>query len=137
VHLKAEGRGKPMTFLFTPGRDHESPVFPRLMSRGAVKRPGRGRPRVRPGRAVGDKGYSSRANRRHLRRRGIRCTIPRKANEPRGGPFDRAVYRLRHKVEDLFNRCKQYRSLATRYDKRVCHYAALWTIAAIMLWLPG
>lgn len=107
------------------------------MTQGAVKRPGRGRPRVRPDRATGDKGYSSRANRQHLRRRGIRVTSPRKTNEHRGGPFDHAVYRLRHKVECLFNRGKQYRSLATRYDKRVCHYAALWTIAATMLWLPG
>ena len=137
MHLKAEGRGKPLAFVFTPGQAHESPVFPRLMPQGAVKRPGPGRPRVRPGRAVGDKGYSSRANRRHLRRRGIRCTIPRKANEPRGGPFDRAVYRLRHKVENLINRCKQSRSLATRYDKRGRHYRALWTIAATILWLPG
>ena len=107
------------------------------MTQGAVKRPGRGRPRVRPDRATGDKGYSSRANRQHLRRRGIRVTIPRKTNEHRGGPFDHAVYRLRHKVECLFNRGKQYRSLATRDDKRVCHYAALWTIAATMLWLSG
>jgi len=137
VHLKAEGHGKPLTFVFTPGQDHESRVFPRLMRQGAIKRRGRGRPRVRPRRAVGDKGYSSRANRQHLRRRGIRVTIPRKANEHRGGPFDRATYRLRHTIECLFNRCKQYRSLATRYDKRIRHYAALWTIAATILWLPG
>jgi transposase len=137
VHLRAEGQGKPLTFVFTPGQAHEAPVFPRLMTQGAVQRPGRGRPRVRPDRVSGDKGYSSRANRRHCRRRGIRYTIPRKANERRGGPFDRAVYRLRHKVECLFNRCKQYRSLATRYDKRVRHYRALWTIAAAILWLPG
>ncbi len=137
MHLKAEGRGKPLVFLFTPGHAHEAPVFPRLMTQGAIKRPGRGRPRVRPARAVGDKGYSSRANRQHLRRRGIRVTIPRKATEHRGGPFDRAVYRLRHKIECLFNRCKHFRSLATRYDKLVRHYRALWTIAATLLWLPG
>jgi transposase len=126
-----------MAFVFTPGQAHEAPVFPQLMTQGAVKRSGPGRPRVRPDRACADKGLSSRANRRHLRRRGIRVTIPRKSNEHRGGPFDRMVYRLRHKVENLFNRCTQDRSLATRYDKRVRHYRALWTIAATILWLPG
>ncbi len=126
-----------MTFVLTAGQDHESPVFPRLMTQGAVKRRGRGRPRLRPDRAVGDKGYSSRANRRHLRRRGIRVTIPRKANEHRTGPFDRVGYRLRNRVERLINRCKQYRSLATRYEKRGESFRALWVIAATILWLQG
>ncbi len=126
-----------MTFVFTPGHRHEATAFPALMAQGAVKCPRRGRPRLRPDRISGDKGYSSRAIRAVCRRRGIRYTIPRKANERRTGPFDRALYRLRHKVECLINRCKQYRSLATRYDKRVRHYRALWTIAATILWLPG
>ena len=55
----------------------------------------------------------------------------------RSGPCDRAGYRRRHKVAHLFTRATQYRRLATRYDKRVCHYRALWTIAATMLWRPG
>jgi transposase len=130
-----------MTFVFTPGQRHEATAFRALLEQGAVKRPGRGRPRVRAGRVVGDKGYTGREARAYCRRRGIRVTIPRQRprqrRERRGGPFDRAVYRLRHRVENLFNRCKQYRSLATRYDKRVCHYRALWTIAATILWLPG
>jgi transposase len=124
--------------VLTPGQDHEAPVFPQLLRQGAVKRVGRGRPRRRPGRVVGDKGYSSRAIRRHCRRRGIRVTIPRRVTEPRTGPFDRAVYRLRHRVENLIGRCKQYRSLATRYDKRAASFRALWTIAFTLLWIdPG
>ena len=107
-----------MTLVLTPGQAHEAPVFPQLLAQGAVRRPGRGRPRVRPIRVVGDKGYSSRAIRHACRRRGIRITIPRKANEGRSGPFDRTRYRLRHRVENLIARCKQFRSLATRYDKR-------------------
>ena len=69
------------------------------------------------------------------RRRGIRYTIPRKHNEHRTGPFDRSLYRLRHRVERLINRCKQYRSLATRYEKLAESYRALWVIAAIILWV--
>jgi len=135
VHLRAEGGGKPMTLVLTPGQQHEATVFQPLLDQGAIKRPGRGRPKRRPGRIAGDKGYSSRRIRRTCRRRGIRSTIPRKANEHRTGPFDRALYRLRHRVECLINRCKQYRSLATRYDKRGASYRALWLIAFTILWI--
>lgn len=124
-----------MTLVLTPGQRHESTAFDRLMSQGAVKRPGPGRPRVRPKRAVGDKGYSSRAIRRACRRRGIRHTIPRRRDERRTGPFDRATYRLRARVEHTINRCKQFRSLATRYDKHAQSYRALWTIAFTILWI--
>ncbi len=84
---------------------------------------------------VGDKGYTGRAQRAYCRRRGIRYTIPRRQTERRSGPFDRALYRLRNRVERLINRCKQYRSLATRYDKRAQSYRALWLIAFTILWL--
>jgi transposase len=123
--------------LLTPGQQHEATVAERLLQQGAVKRPRRGRPRLRPRRAGGDKGYSSRALRAHLRRRGIRSTIPRRGNEHRGGPFDRGEYRGRERVERLINRGKQFRSLATRYDKRAESYRALWVIAMIILWLQG
>jgi len=124
-----------MTFILTAGQRHEAPIFPQLMEQGTVKRNGRGRPKLRPGRVVGDKGYSSDKIRSYTRRRGIRITIPRKANETRTGPFDRAIYRQRNRVERLINRCKQFRRLATRYEKRAEHYRAMWVIAAIFLWL--
>lgn len=121
--------------VLTPGPAQEAPVFERLLAPGAVKRPGRGRPKRRPGRVVGDKGDSSRRSRRTCRRRGIRYPIPRQRNEPRRGPFDRVVYRLRQRVERLINRCQPYRSLATRYEKRGESDRALWVIALTMLWL--
>jgi transposase len=136
VHLRAEGGGKLLTFLLTPGQQHEATVFEQLLEQGAVKRPGRGRPRVRPDRVVGDKGYTGRRLRAYCRRRGVRYTIPRQRRERRHGPFDRAADRLRHRVECLINRCKQFRSLATRYDKRADSYRTLWVLAAILLWLP-
>ena len=125
-----------MTLVLTPGQRHEATVLVQLLEQGAVRRPGRGRPRVRPDRVVGDKGYTGRRHRAYCRRRGIRYTIPRRSTECRRGPFDRATYRLRNRVERLINRCKQFRSLATRYDKRAGHYRALWVIAATILWLP-
>ncbi len=105
------------------------------METGAVKRRGRGRPRVRPDRVVGDKGYSSRKIRRYLRRRGIGIVIPRQKRERRRGPFDKTAYRKRNVVERLVNRLKQFRRVATRYEKRAVHYLGMLTIAAIVLWL--
>jgi transposase len=135
VHVRAEGGGKPITFVVTPGQRHEAVVFEQLMEQGAVKRPGRGRPRLRPKRVVADKGYRSGKIRRYLRRRGIRYTIPRKQNERRRGPFDRQRYRDRNRVERLINHLKQFRRVATRYEKRAVNYKAMLTLAAIMLWL--
>ncbi len=134
VHVRAEGQGKPMTFVLTPGQRHEATAFEQLMEQGAVKRPGCGRPRLRPRRVVGDKGYSSRKIRQYLRRRGIRMTIPHKQHERRG-PFDRAIYRLRNLVERLINQLKQFRRVATRYEKRGVNYHAMLLLAAIKLWL--
>jgi transposase len=123
--------------VLTPGQRHEAPVFPRLLASGAIRRPGRGRPRVRPKRIVGDKGYSSRAIRALCRRHGIRYTIPRRRDEHRTGPFDRTLYRRRHTVENTIGRYKQFRALATRYEKRGEQYRALWVIAMTILWLRG
>jgi transposase len=124
-----------MTLVLTPGQRHESTQLPALMEQGAVKRPGRGRPRLRPDRIVGDKGYSYPHLRRYLRQRGVRITIARRSNQHRGGPFEKAVYRLRNRVERLINRMKHFRRLATRYEKQAENYRAMWLVAAILLWL--
>ena len=130
-----EGRGKPVAFVLTPGQRHEATVFEELMTEGAVKRPGRGRPRIRPGRVCGDKGYSSRKIRAYLRRQGIRYTIPRKTNERRTGPFDRVLYRTRNLVERAINRLKQFRRIATRYEKKAENYLAMLQIGSTLIWL--
>jgi transposase len=109
---------------------------PALLERGAVARPGRGRPRVRPDRAAGDKGYTGKPIRTYLRQRGIGAVIPRRANESRRGTrFDRDAYRERNQIERTINRLKQHRAIATRYDKLQETYHALLTIACILLWL--
>jgi transposase len=124
-----------MTVLLTPGQRHEAVVFEQLLETGAIKRRGPGRPKRRPHRIIGDKGYSSRRIRRYARQHGIRITIPRKRNEGRTGPFNRARYRRRNRIERLINRCKQFRRVATRYEKRAVYYQAMWLIAATILGL--
>jgi hypothetical protein len=71
--------------LATPGQRHEVTQLQALLDAGAVKgsqpdgRPGRGRPRKRPGKLVGDKGYCVGRVRRLVRRRGIAAVIPTKS----------------------------------------------------------
>lgn len=124
-----------MTFLLTAGQRHEAVVFESLMEQGSVKRSGSGRPRLRPKRVVGDKGYSSGTIRSYLRRHGIRYSIPRKDNEKHKGKFDKTLYRQRNQVERCFNRLKQFRRIATRYEKKAQNYLAMLTLASIKLWL--
>ena len=124
-----------MVLLVSGGERHESRYVAALLERGAVKRPGRGRPRLRPERVVGDKGYSYPHLRRYLRQRGIGAVIPTRSDQPRRRQFDRAAYRTRNRVDRLFNRLKQFRRVATRYEKRAANYLAMLTLAAIRLWL--
>jgi transposase len=124
-----------MVFVLTRGEQHEQPVLPTLMERGAVTQRGRGRPRIRPDRVAGDKGYSSPTIRRYLKERRIGAMIPTKANQVADPGFDREAYRERNMVERLINRLKQWRRIATRYEKRAVNYLAMLSIAAILLWL--
>ena len=113
----------------------------------AIRIPHRtGRPRSRPGRVLGDKAYSIKAIRAGLRRRGIAATIPekidQKANRRRRGAaggrpytFDPERYRQRNTVERAFNKLKQFRAVATRYDKRQYMYYATVDVATIKIWL--
>ncbi len=92
IHLRAEGGGKPIALLITAGQRHEQTVFKTLMEMGAVKRVRQGKPRIRPERVVGEKGYSSRKIRWYLRKRGIRAVIARQKGERRRGRLDEACY---------------------------------------------
>lgn len=83
LHLRAEGGGKPVARVLTPGQPDGATQVPALLERGAVARPGRGRPRVRPDQAAGDQGDTGRPVRGSPRRRGIGAVTPGCA--PSGG----------------------------------------------------
>lgn len=123
--------------MLTGGERHEQLALPALLDKGAVPRRGPGRPRLRPRRVAGDKGYSSPPARKRLRRRGIRPVIPTRKGERLQPNFDKAAYRQRNRVERLINRLKQFRRIATRYEKRAANYLAMVHLAMIMLWLPA
>jgi transposase len=94
---------------------------------------------------LADKAYSYRTIRHHLRQRGIRAVIPQPADQTanrkrlgsRGGrppAFDREAYKRRNTVERCINKLKQWRGLATRYDKTATIYLAGLHVAGILIW---
>jgi transposase len=113
-----------------------------------IRRRGPGRPRTRPARLLADKAYSNAAIRSHLRRRHIKATIPepadqvrnRQARGRRGGrppAFDPVAYKDRNIAERAINTLKQFRAVATRYDKRDYIWRGTVDAAAILIWLRG
>ena len=93
-----------MAFVLTPGNRHEQTAFRELMSSGAVRRPGRGRPKLRPRPIMGDKGHTGRPVRGHLRRHGVGAVIPQLRTEKTPRLMDWGLYRERNVVERLVGR---------------------------------
>lgn len=130
----------------TPGQANDSPALPRLLAELRVPRLGPGRPRTTPEALRADKAYSARAHRQHLRSRGIKAVIPEPADQighrknkgSRGGRpvgYDVEDYKNRNVVERAFNQLKNWRGIATRYDKHALVYRGGVVLAAITLWL--
>ncbi|MDX2561212.1 IS5 family transposase [Streptomyces sp. TX20-6-3] len=146
IHLAGEGGCRPLAFLVTPGQWGDAPQMIDVRERIRVPRPQGGHPRTRPDHLGGDKAYSSRRNRRYLRRRQIKHTIPepkdqrshRKRRGSKGGRptgFVSETCKRRNEVERTINRLKNARAVATRYDKRAYVFHGTVTAATIRLWL--
>ena len=124
-----------MHFVITSGERHDTVAFSELLKGGKIKCLGRGRPKHRSQYLVGDKAYSSQEIRCLLRRSGTTPIIPKRSNQKHQGQFNRGLYRERNRVERLINRLKQYRRIATRYEKYAVNYLTMLMIGAIRLWL--
>lgn len=146
IHHLCDGKMRPLVMLIGPGQGGDSPMFPHLLDALSVPRIGPGRARTTPDRALGDKAYSSKANRDLLRARGIQAVIPERsdqqANRKRRGSkggrpvgLDKEAYKRRNVVERSFNIFKQWRGLATRYDKLAMTYRGGVVLRAITIWL--
>ena len=141
-----DGNGLPLVIAVTPGQANDSPALPKLLAELRVPRHGPGRPRTTPAASRADKAYSARAHREHLRARGITAVIPEQSDQIRnrknkgsqgGRPvsFDAHDYKNRNVVERTFNHFKNWRGLASRYDKYALVYRGGVVLAAIVLWL--
>ena len=144
IHQLVDGTGLPLVVLLTAGQAGDSPMFGPLMAHLRVSR-AVGRPRTRPDAVRADKAYSSRAIRSHLRGRGVVAIIAepadqqghRKRRGSRGGrppAFDAEAYKGRNVIERLFCHIKQWRGVATRYDKLAITYRAAVVLNAVVAW---
>jgi putative transposase len=146
IHQLVDGRGRPLVIALTAGQAGDSPMLKVLLADLAVARPGGGRPRTRPDTLLGDKAYSSAANRELLRRKRVKTVIPQPADQiahrqrrgSEGGrppDFNATTYKGRNVIERSFNDHKQWRGLATRYDKLATTYRGGVVLRAIAIWL--
>jgi len=131
--------------VLTTGQAGDSPALPVLLSQLRIPRPRSGRPRTTPDALLADKAYSAKAHRDGLRARGVKVVIPEKTDQQanrknrgsKGGRpvgFDAEAYKGRNVVERAFNKLKDWRGLATRYDKHALIYRGM-VLASIVLWL--
>ena len=70
-----------------------------------------------------------------LEQAGKAAVIPPKANRKELRPCDKELYKARHLIENFFAKLKQFRAIATRYDKRAMHFLAAIHLAAVVIWL--
>ena len=125
IHCLADDRGRPVAFALTPGNVADISVAVPLL--GAV---------TSPKHLIADKAYDADSLRNWLKFRRIEAVIPSTASRTVPYPLDRAVYRRRNLIERLFCRLKNWRRLATRYDRLARNYlAALALVAVVTEWI--
>ncbi len=130
------------------GQVHDSPLLTALLDQLSVPRVGPGRPRTRPDALLADKAYGSRAHRSRLRAAKVTVVIPEKsssvgARKRRGRAggrppaFDAELYKQRNVVERSYNVFKQWRALATRYEKHAVIYRGVAVLRSSIIWLKA
>ena len=128
--MVTDGEGTPLAIRLTPGQTHESTEFEAVLDAVRVPQPV-GRPRKRPDAAAGDKAYGVRHARDWLERRRIEDVIPTKSNQEPREDFDREKYRRRNVVERCIGWIKEFRRVATRYEKLAVNYLGMLKLATM------
>ena len=126
IHLAVDGYGLPVEFEITGGEVNDCSAAPDLIARLPDAKA-----------IVADKDYDSECIREQITKKGALAVIPRKRNSLKGNAdMEWGLYRYRHLVENAFARLKQYRAIATRYDKLKRNYESMVAMACGYLWLP-
>ena len=126
LHARCDAKGRPLGFVLTPGQTHDTqgfaPLFRMISDRIEA--------------FLADKGYDADAIREEISSAKIEAVIPSKSNRRDPIPHDKAKYKWRNQIERLFNKLKNWRRVATRYDKTKESYLGFVTLAAVKLWIP-
>jgi transposase len=125
INARSNADGLPIGIEITPGQSHDVTAYPALMDDLDCD----------PEQMLGDKGYDSEAVRRDIQRRGGEAVIPSLASRKIQHAVDKLVYALRNRIERFFNRAKNSRRVATRYDKLIESFAAFVLLACIRIWI--
>ena len=123
IHLAVRGLGCPVRLALTAGQKGDAPQAEALMG---------GLPAAV---VMADAAYDSDKVRQAITGKGAVAVIPNNPSRTRKHPFDKALYAERHLVECCISKLKQFRRVATRYEKTARNYLAVVTLAAIALWL--
>lgn len=123
VHLAVESLGLPLEIHLSPGQAADITHAETLLGDH------------RPEAVLGDKGYDSDAFAQAVADRGAEVVIPPRSNRVAPREYDEVVYKERNKVERCINRLKQFRRVATRYEKTARNFLGMLYFAAISLWL--
>ena len=118
-----EGLGQLARFVLTGGQVHDVTQAQALLED------------LKPGAVLADKAYDADALLACIESKGAKAVIPPKANRKVKREFDRYQYRNRNLIERFFARIKQFRRVATRYDKLASRFASFVALAASLLWL--
>ena len=117
----ADDRGRPVAFALTPGNVADITMAVPLLT--AVDKPKR---------LLADKAYDADSFRCWLKRRKIKAVIPSTATRPTPYPLDQKTYRRRNVIERMFCKLKNWRRIATRYDRHAQNYLSGLALAAIV-----
>ena len=124
IHAIADAKGRLLSLLLTGGEAHDCPLAKRLIRRTKAAK-----------KLLGDKAYDSAELRQWLDERGTKPVIPNKSNRKQPFRFDRKSYKYRHRIENAFCRLKDFRRIATRYDRLARNFlASVCLVAAIVWW---
>lgn len=119
IHATCDALGNPTGFFLTPGQAHDLHGADALL------------PYVNAACFLADKAYD--ADERVLRileEKGIEAIIPPKTNRLVQREYDEELYKIRHLIENFFQKLKQFRAIATRYDKTARNFLAAVYLAA-------